>query len=185
MPLATPRNGQAGKAGRPFDPQAGRPASAEDERADGVFRDRQMAAEARAPAPSSASPALPRAKERAAMRAVLHVCTTCRGLEPTEDDRRPGALLLEALSDTLPAAVEIRAVECLSACSQGCSVALTGPGKWSYVYGRLTPADATEIAQGAAAYAATADGIVPWRERPAIFRKQSVARVPPLTIPEE
>jgi predicted metal-binding protein len=34
--------------------------------------------------------------------------------------------------------------------------------------------------QGAAAYAATADGIVPWRERIAIFRKRSLARIPPI-----
>jgi predicted metal-binding protein len=33
---------------------------------------------------------------------------------------------------------------------------------------------------GAAAYAATPDGIVPWRSRPEIFRKQSLARIPPL-----
>lgn len=139
---------------------------------------------------SSASPMRLSLKERAAMRAVLHVCTTCRGLEPGPDSlagehRRPGALLLEALAGAVPEAVELRGVECLSACAQGCSVALTGPGKWSYVYGRLTPEDAADILSGAAAYAASADGIVPWRERPAIFRKQSLARIPPLTIPQE
>ena len=32
----------------------------------------------------------------------------------------------------------------------------------------------------ARAYAATPDGIVPWRERPEIFRKRVIARVPPL-----
>lgn len=115
------------------------------------------------------------------MRAVLHVCTTCRGTLPDADpdDPRPGALLLDALSDAVPDGVEIRAVECLSACSQGCAVALSGPAKWSYVYGRLTPDDAADIVAGARAYAATTDGIVPWRERPAIFRKQSLARIPP------
>lgn len=115
------------------------------------------------------------------MRAILHVCTTCRGTVPMDDPDapRPGAVLHQALSDDPPAGVEIRPVECLSACSQGCSVSLSGPGKWSYVYGRLTPEDATDIADGAAAYAASGDGIVPWRERPAIFRKQSLARIPP------
>lgn len=114
------------------------------------------------------------------MRAILHVCTTCRGAEPAADPDapRPGTLLLDALSHA-PDGVEIRAVECLSACSQGCAVALSGPGKWSYVYGRLSAGDAADILTGATAYAATADGIVPWRERPAIFRKQSLARIPP------
>jgi len=37
-----------------------------------------------------------------------------------------------------------------------------------------------DILSGAAAYAATADGLVAWRERPQIFRKQSLARIPPM-----
>lgn len=123
-------------------------------------------------------------------RAILHVCTTCRGAAPQADadprpeaqaDPRPGAVLHGALiAHAPPEGVEIRPVECLSACSQGCSVALSAPGKWSYVYGRLTPSDAAEILSGAAAYATAPDGLVPWRERPAIFRKQSLARIPPL-----
>ena len=80
------------------------------------------------------------------------------------------------------ASVNVVAVECLSACSQGSAVALSGPGRWSYVYGRMTEADAAEIVAGAAAYAETTDGIVPWRERPAIFRKQSLARIPPMEL---
>ena len=116
------------------------------------------------------------------MAATLHVCMTCKaGLPLEEGATPPGALLHAALmaggaSDT----VRIIPVECLSACSQGCAVALSAPGKWSYVYGRLTPADAAEVLAGAAAYAEAPDGIVPWRSRPVIFRKQSLARIPPL-----
>lgn len=115
------------------------------------------------------------------MRAILHVCTTCKGVAPGDPEApRLGALLHEALiAADLPQGVELRAVECLSACSQGCSVALTAPGKWSYVYGRLTPEDAPDILAGAGAYANAPEGIVPWRERPTIFRKQSLARIPP------
>lgn len=148
-------------------------------RADGVIRDRQAIA-GRAPlCPPGPSPAA--TMEGAAMRAILHVCTTCKGLAPPNPDApRPGALLHDALAGTnLPEGVELRAVECLSACSQGCSVALTAPGKWSYVYGRLTPEDVADILAGAGAYANAPDGVVPWRERPAIFRKQSLARIPP------
>ncbi|MFN3273870.1 MAG: DUF1636 family protein [Paracoccus sp. (in: a-proteobacteria)] len=121
------------------------------------------------------------------MRAILHVCTTCRGPDPAADPDapRPGAALMDALRTDVPEGVEIRAVECLSACSQGCAVALTGTGKWSYVYGRLTPGDAADILTGASAYATASDGIVPWRERPAIFRKQSLARIPPHIPPQE
>ncbi|EEW24743.1 DUF1636 family protein [Rhodobacter ferrooxidans] len=114
-------------------------------------------------------------------RAVLHVCTTCRRGDPVEDAPRPGALLLAALqAEGLPEGVELRGVECLSACSNGCAVALSAAGKWSYVYGNLDPVlHAPAILEGAAAYAQAADGLVPWRQRPEIFRKQSLARIPP------
>ena len=98
-----------------------------------------------------------------------------------EDGRVPGARLHEAITALpCPEGVELREVQCLSACDNGCAVALSAPGKWVYVYGRLTEADAADILAGAAAYAAAADGISPWRERPLIFRKQSLARIPPL-----
>lgn len=110
------------------------------------------------------------------------VCTTCRRGQPVpQDGRVPGARLAAALAALpRPRGVELRAVECLSACDNGCSVALSAPGKWAYVYGHMTEADAPDILAGAAAYAEAPDGIVPWRQRPLIFRKQSLARIPPL-----
>jgi predicted metal-binding protein len=45
--------------------------------------------------------------------------------------------------------------------------------------------NAEDIIAGAAAYAAAPDGLVPWRARPEIFRKQSLARIPPIpSLPE-
>ena len=115
------------------------------------------------------------------MAATLHVCMTCKaGLPLEEGATAPGALLHAALAAQGADGVRIVPVECLSACSQGCAVALSSPGTWSSVYGRLTQADAADVLAGASAYAATADGIVPWRSRPVIFRKQSLARIPPL-----
>ena len=118
------------------------------------------------------------------MSVTLHVCTTCRAGEPVvEGTLCPGARLHAALDQAgAPEAVRIVPVQCLSACAQGCTIALSAPGRWSYVYGRLTDADVPDILAGAAAYARAPDGIVPWRERPAIFRKQSVARLPPLDL---
>jgi len=115
------------------------------------------------------------------MAATLYVCTTCKAAEPVpEDTPRPGAVLHAALAAAgAPQGVRIAAVECLSACNTGCAVALSMPGGWSYVYGRLTLEDVPAILEGAARYAATTDGIVTWRDRPAIFRKKSIARIPP------
>ncbi len=119
---------------------------------------------------------------------TLHVCTTCRAGEPlAEDAVRPGARLYDALRLAAPEMVRVVPVECLSACDHGCNIALTTPGKWSYVYGRLSPDEhVSDIIAGAVAYSASADGLVPWRYRPVIFRKQSLARIPPiLSAPEE
>ena len=78
-----------------------------------------------------------------------------------------------------PQGVRIAEVECLSNCNRGCSAALTGPGRWSYIYGDLSEASVDDLLTGAARYAATSDGLVPWRERPTIFRKGVIARIPP------
>ena len=121
------------------------------------------------------------------MAATLFICTTCKaGLPLDEGQVAPGALLHAGLlAESLPDGVRLQGVECLSACNNGCAVALSAPGSWTYVYGRLTVADIPEILSGAAAYAASADGIVPWRDRPVIFRKQSLARIPPLEAPHD
>ena len=120
------------------------------------------------------------------MGTTLYVCTTCKAGEPVpEGAPRPGALLHAALTAaSAPADVRIVGVECLSACNTGCAVSLTKPGAWSYVYGRLTLDDVPAILEGAGKYAATTDGIVPWRDRPTVFRKQSIARIPPLSLDE-
>ena len=121
------------------------------------------------------------------MAATLFVCMTCKAGAPLDDGQlAPGALLHAGLSaQDMPEGVRLQGVECLSACNNGCSIALSAPGRWTYVYGRLSPADIPDILSGAAAYVASADGIVPWRMRPVIFRKQSLARIPPLEAPHD
>ena len=114
---------------------------------------------------------------------TLHVCTTCKMGRPLPEGAvPPGARLLAALKAAgAPRGVRIVPVECLSACDHGCNIALSGPGRWSYVYRGMDPdADVGDILAGTAAYAATSDGLVPWRERPVIFRRQSLARIPPM-----
>ncbi|MGY3621648.1 DUF1636 family protein [Bradyrhizobium sp. USDA 10063] len=119
------------------------------------------------------------------MTVTLHVYITCRaGQSAMEGEATPGAHRHSAILQAgVPEGVNVVPVECLSACSQGCSVALSAPGRWSYVYGPLSEANAPVA--GAAAYAAAPDGIVPWRSRPEIFRKQSLARIPPIAVLSE
>lgn len=132
----------------------------------------------------------------AATKVQLLVCTTCRvpGTIPLPDAPRDGTALLALLEAAVPAGmpaggpagVVVRGVECLSNCNRGCTVALGGAGRWTYVYGDLDPVrDVAAVVEGAARYAATEDGLVPWRERPEHFRKHCIARVPPLEAPTD
>jgi predicted metal-binding protein len=126
--------------------------------------------------------------ESAETAVTLYVCVTCLAGEDRETEPRAGRRLHDALAeaqrgqDTLQR-VRIVEAECLSNCNRGCSVALTGAGRWSYIYGDLNQACIDDLLTGASRYAATDDGLVPWRERPTIFRKGVIARIPPSPKP--
>lgn len=112
----------------------------------------------------------------------LLVCSRCQTDAVEEEGaERPGAVLARRLEEVCPHGVTLRLVECLSNCSQGCTIALRGPGRWTYVYGRFeAEGDLGQLLEGVQKYAATPDGLVPWRERPEHFRKNCIARVPPV-----
>jgi len=113
----------------------------------------------------------------------LLVCVKCRReMDVPEGGIRPGeALHAELANRTMPEGVTLRAVECLSNCSSGCSVAVRGGAeRWSYVYGNFLETEhADTVLDGVTKYAATTDGLVPWRERSEHFRKNCIARIPP------
>jgi predicted metal-binding protein len=119
---------------------------------------------------------------------TLYVCVTCLAGEDRDIEPRAGRRLHDALAEAQRGRdnlqrVRIVEAECLSNCNRGCSVALTGPGRWSYIYGDLDQACVDDLLAGASRYAATDDGLVPWRERPTIFRKGVIARIPPSPKP--
>lgn len=113
----------------------------------------------------------------------LLVCVKCRReTDVPEGGTRPGEALHALLADKgMPTGVTLKAVECLSNCTSGCSVAVRGgPARWTYVYGNLLETEhADTVLEGVTAYAATPDGLVPWRTRPEHFRKNCIARIPP------
>ncbi len=113
--------------------------------------------------------------------AELLVCVKCRrGIDMPGEPRRPGKVLADRVAEDLPQGVRLREVECLSNCDRGCSVALRGPGRWTFVYGNFTEDDAALVAEGAGRYAGAADGLVPWRERSEHFKRNCIARIPPM-----
>ena len=76
--------------------------------------------------------------------------------------------------------VTVTPIECLAVCKRPATIAMVGPGKWTYLIGDLESAQLDEVVAGTLAYQRSENGIVPWKERPASFRKGVVARIPPL-----
>ena len=120
--------------------------------------------------------AMPAACSDSSADATLLVCVTCKS-----EEGQVGASLYAALGERLSeSGVALRPVECFAVCKRPCTVALSAPGKWTYVVGDLRPEEHVEdIVAAAQRYAAAADGLVPWRERPLPFRKGIISRTPP------
>jgi predicted metal-binding protein len=100
-------------------------------------------------APREAAPS-----ESCDVAATLHVCVTCLAGEDRETAPRAGRRLHDALVEAQrsrddPPGFRIVEAECLSNCNRGCSVALSGPGRWSYVYGDLGQASVDDLLAGA------------------------------------
>ncbi len=116
---------------------------------------------------------------------TLHVCTTCRaGQALADSDPRPGQIMLDsvaALLDPQAPAVELREVVCLSSCDNGCAAAISAPGKWTYLLGRLEPGMAADVLQYAETYARSATGTVLPSRRPASLARVVLGRMPDLT----
>jgi predicted metal-binding protein len=119
--------------------------------------------------------------------ATIFVCISCRRSlgDDEESFDQPGRGLVEAIEARLrdgdQDGVAVTGVDCLAVCKRPCTIALSATNKWTYLIGDLDPdRQVDEIVAAARSFAASENGIVPWRERPASFRKGVIARVPPL-----
>ena len=117
--------------------------------------------------------------------APVFVCVSCK--QDDTQSPRPG---VRAARDAVAAEVSARGldlqvtpVECLSVCKRPCTIAFAAEGKWTYVIGDLEAGThVDDIVTGAERYAASTNGIVPWRERPVPVRRGVLARVPPMQL---
>ena len=113
---------------------------------------------------------------------VIGVCVSCRVGDGTG---RPGEDLLRALrarGDDLGPNVSVRAVQCLSVCKRACTIALSAPGRYTYVFGDLDPAAGVEdLLACVETYGRQENGFMLWRERPESLRRGIVARIPPVS----
>src|ERR1700752_3233402 len=119
---------------------------------------------------------------------IVYVCVTCRRAgEPEADpaEARPGALLAAATERAANGTeVEVRRLRCLANCTRGPSAAMRCNGSWTYVFGGLDVANADALVAGAKLLAGASDGILPWRGRPEILKRNLIARVPPFDFVE-
>ena len=135
------------------------------------------------PGPAGSAPMTARPVEPGV---TLFVCVTCR--HPDSEGIMPGRALFDAVEARLAEAgdVALRSIACLSVCKRPCTIAMAAPGKWTYVVGDLdAEVNLDDVVDAARKFAATADGIIPWRERPLSFRKGVVSRTPPLALSVE
>ncbi|MEM7178073.1 MAG: DUF1636 domain-containing protein [Pseudomonadota bacterium] len=117
-------------------------------------------------------------------RPSLSICLRCRdGRETINQEVRGGARLSAAVLriGIADAALDIRGVHCLSQCKRPCTIALSGPDRFTYLFGDLDPTrDAPEIVTLAALYLRTPHGFMARDERPKPLRAGVLGRVPPL-----
>ncbi len=115
---------------------------------------------------------------------IIYVCITCKRPGEPDSEPQPGALLAAATARAAAGSeVEVRPIRCLANCTRGPSAALRCNGSWTYVFGGLDERCADALIEGARMLARAADGILPWRERPAVLKRGLIARVPPIGFP--
>jgi len=118
-------------------------------------------------------------------RTILHICETCghKGAKFASGEQTDGARLLAAVERRIaaldePLQIRVNRVSCMANCEQGCTAALSTPGKWSYIVGRLTAAEADALVDYAAIYAASKSGVVMPSKRPPELKDVVIARLP-------
>lgn len=118
---------------------------------------------------------------------TLHVCTSCRPSGAPREPRegRPGYKLYQELQAKVEAGafgrqIEVRPAECLSLCPRPCGIALSSPGRWSYLFGDQEMGETSDdILDCVSLYLRCADGVMARGDRPPTLRASVLGRVSP------
>lgn len=117
---------------------------------------------------------------------TLFICRTCKpdgfiGEDHERSGARFAANVAAATKEMGTGSLQLKAVDCLGVCKRPCTVAISAENKFTYVIGDLEPGrDEEAVLEFARNYAEAEDGITPWRSRPEVVRKGTVARIPPI-----
>jgi predicted metal-binding protein len=119
------------------------------------------------------------AAPEAACAVTVLVCSSCRHPDEPESETRPGsALVADARRAAEGTGVVVRQVACLGNCKRGLTAAIFRDGCWSYVFGGLSAASGEDLVAGAALFATSSDGFMPFRARPEALKRGLIARIP-------
>jgi predicted metal-binding protein len=112
---------------------------------------------------------------------IITVCTTCRSEGAAREAAEGGALHAAVAAAAREATgVVVRPTQCLSVCKRVCTAAISGAGRYTFLFGDLDPATAAaDLLAMAEACRHAPQGFVPWKARPERLRKGIIARLPP------
>jgi predicted metal-binding protein len=110
---------------------------------------------------------------------TLTTCISCKS-EPIDGGGQALAVRLESGLRSRGLDMALVRQDCLWACSQSCTLLIQGTGRTGYLAGRFEPTEAAAAAilDWAEAYAATADGVVSYRQWPEGIKGHFIARIP-------
>ena len=94
----------------------------------------------------------------------------------------PGAQRLAKLDNSdLPGVVNVHATDCVcQTVKTGCTIVLQAAARWTYICININPVSHFEqLCKSIAGYSDSEEGIVAWKQRVALFRKNSIAHIPP------
>ncbi|MEA5452330.1 DUF1636 domain-containing protein [Leptolyngbya sp. CCNP1308] len=123
---------------------------------------------------------------------TLFVCALCKfpAAESSAGDTPGGQHLIDQLTDCLKAEtgqgeIALQPVRCMAACDRACNVALSAPGKLTFIFNDLSPSQsAPDLAEFCRQYAASANGKVPYGLRSPAIKKATAYVLPPLVAGE-
>ncbi|MEL6478703.1 MAG: DUF1636 domain-containing protein [Pseudomonadota bacterium] len=118
---------------------------------------------------------------------TITICDTCRFSEAEKigpDGLTGGEMLaeqVERLAEARPE-LEVRRVSCLMGCERHCNMAVSAPGKLTYVLGRFSPevASAEAIIAYSELHRGSEMGRVPFKQWPDGVKGHFIARIPPV-----
>ncbi|MGD1861850.1 MAG: DUF1636 domain-containing protein [Leptolyngbyaceae cyanobacterium] len=119
---------------------------------------------------------------------TLMVCALCRfsAQERSRNGVSGGQYLIDQLRRELElrhlqTAVQIQPLRCMAGCHQPCNVSVATPGKLTFILSGIDPETAVAaLSDFCQRYAATADGRVPYGDRPVAIRQATAFVLPPL-----